>query len=457
MSGRILVVEVDWPELAPLVTALERLHHEVVVVAGGDDLAARVRGWDADLVLTADPARATGLEPRADAAHVPVVGLKRQGDAAVAGAAGAADEMVVLPIDDLVLATRMRAIIRCKQAVEQTRLRRETARTVAGAVAPPPPPVGADGGRICLMARREEAVAGIAGLLADDGHAVQILNPASATAGRVAQMQPDAVIVAFEGANEPVDGVIASLRGAEATRQVPGLLVVDGDDLAVLHRYLNMGLNDILTHPVDADECRARVRLQIRYKRLQDELHASMLRSLSDALTDRLTGLHNRRYLSSHLDSAVRRMRDSGKPLSLLMMDIDQLPRVVSAFGDEAGDRILVEVAHQIVRNVRRFDLAARYGGEEFVVVMPDTQINGALMVADRLRDRITRHAFSVHGSTRPVPVTVSIGVVENGPATLAADGLLKLAGEALETARAAGRNRIVPQPRTRTPDREAG
>jgi len=447
MSGRVLIVEVDWPEMARLAPALKRLHHEVKIVPADGDIVALTREWDADVVFTADTAPRAQLKADAETAHVPVVGLTRGGASSGPPArVEGIDEFVALPIEGVVLATRMRAVIRCKQAVEQTRLRAETARSINGSAAEATPPVTSEGGRICLMAQKEEAVAAIAHLLEADGHAVQILNPASATAGRVAQVKPDAVIVAFEGVNESVDGVIAALSGSEATRQVPGILVIDGDDLTPLHRFLNLGLNDVLIRPVEAGECLARVRLQVLFKRLQDRLHASKLQSLSDALTDRLTGLHNRRYLSSHLDSAIRRMRDSGKPMSLLMMDVDQLNRVVSAFGDDAGDRILVEVAHQIVRNVRRFDLAARFGGEEFVVVMPDTQISGALMVADRLRNRIAGRTFSVHGAARPVPVTVSIGVVENGPPTLPADTLLKMAGEALESAKASGRNKIVPR-----------
>jgi len=428
MSGRVLIVEVDWPEMARLAPALKRLHHEVKIVPADGDIVALTREWDADVVFTADTAPRAQLKADAETAHVPVVGLTRGGASSGPPArVEGIDEFVALPIEDVVLATRMRA---------------ETAHSINGSAAEATPPVTSEGGRICLMAQKEEAVAAIAHLLEADGHAVQILNPASATAGRVAQVQPDAVIVAFEGVNESVDGVIAALSGSEATRQVPGILVIDGDDLTPLHRFLNLGLNDVLIRPVEAGECLARVRLQVLFKRLQDRLHASMLQSLSDALT----GLHNRRYLSSHLDSAIRRMRDSGKPMSLLMMDVDQLNRVVSAFGDDAGDRILVEVAHQIVRNVRRFDLAARFGGEEFVVVMPDTQISGALMVADRLRNRIAGRTFSVHGAARPVPVTVSIGVVENGPPTLPADTLLKMAGEALESAKASGRNKIVPR-----------
>ncbi len=165
------------------------------------------------------------------------------------------------------------------------------------------------------------------------------------------------------------------------------------------------------------------------------------------ALTDSLTGLHNRRYLSTHLDSVMERMRDSEKPVSLLMIDVDHFKRVNDTYGHGVGDEVLHEIGQQILRNIRGFDLAARYGGEEFAVVMPDTPVEVALGVAERLCEKMASEPVHVTGSKDRIRVTLSIGVAVSEGLDETAKNLLKRADEALYEAKRAGRNQVIPTP----------
>src|ERR1700677_2733829 len=157
-----------------------------------------------------------------------------------------------------------------------------------------------------------------------------------------------------------------------------------------------MGVNDYLTRPVDRNELIARVRTQLRKKRYADRLRHNVQLSLEMAITDQLTGLHNRRYMSRHLDNLVSNARKNGKPIAFVIMDIDYFKSVNDNHGHDIGDEVLKEFASRIAANVRGIDLACRYGGEEFVVVMPDTDMEFACEVAERLRKSVETTPFAI-------------------------------------------------------------
>jgi two-component system cell cycle response regulator len=162
------------------------------------------------------------------------------------------------------------------------------------------------------------------------------------------------------------------------------------------------------------------------------------------AVTDGLTGLHNRRYLDSHLETLFKRAVGRDRPLSLMIADLDRFKSINDAYGHDGGDDVLREFAKRLRRNVRGIDLACRYGGEEFVVVMPDTDGQAAEMVAERIRAEIERTPFTVGRDGATINVTVSVGVscVRHPPDTVAA--LIKRADMALYEAKTGGRNRVV-------------
>jgi two-component system cell cycle response regulator len=242
------------------------------------------------------------------------------------------------------------------------------------------------------------------------------------------------------------------LRSNERTRRLPILLVIEPEEMGGLVKGFEIGVNDYLFRPIEGNELWARVRTQMRRKRYQDLMRENYQRSLSLALTDSLTGLYNRRYLNAHLSSMIERAQASGKPLSLFMLDIDHFKRVNDTYGHASGDEVLRQVAGLISHNLREFDLTARIGGEEFVVVMPDTPVTAALMVADRMRKMVAETDMPLRGAatTSPQRVTVSIGVA-NLVEGEGGDELLRRADEALYAAKNAGRNQVVIAPATAT------
>jgi two-component system cell cycle response regulator len=225
---------------------------------------------------------------------------------------------------------------------------------------------------------------------------------------------------------------------------MPVLAIADGEDTARLARGLEIGVNDYLVRPIDKNEMLARVRTQIRKKRYTERLRDNVQLSIEMAITDALTGLYNRRYMESHLASLLEQAAARGKPLSVLVLDIDYFKAVNDTHGHDAGDDVLREFALRIRKSIRGIDLACRYGGEEFVVVMPETDMAVASAVAERLRRRIAAEHFQIELGARNIEVTISIGIAGLDSASDNAASILKRADQALYRAKRDGRNRVV-------------
>ena len=209
-------------------------------------------------------------------------------------------------------------------------------------------------------------------------------------------------------------------------------------------RGLELGVNDYLMRPIDKNELLARVRTQIRKKRYTERLRDNVQSSIEMAITDALTGLHNRRYMETHLGTLVEQAAQRGKPLAALVLDIDHFKSINDTHGHDAGDDVLREFALRIRRSIRNIDLACRFGGEEFVVVMPDTDMAVAAAVAERLRRRVAGEPFPIQRGTTLLNVTLSIGIAALGGAEDTAAAMLKRADQALYRAKRDGRNRVV-------------
>jgi diguanylate cyclase (GGDEF)-like protein len=173
---------------------------------------------------------------------------------------------------------------------------------------------------------------------------------------------------------------------------------------------------------------------------VEAEYHEEIYRlTIIDALTD----IHNKRYLLEFLDRELSRSARYNRPLSLILFDIDRFKAINDEMGHLGGDFILRELAALVKGNVRKEELFARYGGEEFVIVLPETTLPSSLLVAERVRALVERHAFQYEGKT--YPVTISLGVsFSAGDEAMTPHDLIRQADEKLYTAKSQGRNRVV-------------
>jgi two-component system cell cycle response regulator len=237
----------------------------------------------------------------------------------------------------------------------------------------------------------------------------------------------------------------SQIRSLERTRNVPILAVAEADNNARLLRGLEIGVNDYLMRPIDRNEMLARVRTQIKKKRYTERLRDNVQASIEMAITDALTGLFNRRYMETHLATLVEQAAARGKPMTVLVLDIDFFKAINDGYGHDAGDDVLREFALRIRKSIRNIDLACRYGGEEFVIVMPETDMGVATMVAERLRRRVASEPFAIQNGAGQFNVTISIGIAGLSAMDDNAATILKRADRALYRAKRDGRNRVVP------------
>jgi len=159
-------------------------------------------------------------------------------------------------------------------------------------------------------------------------------------------------------------------------------------------------------------------------------------------LIDESTGLFNRRYLRIRLQEEVERSRRMSLPLSLIIVDIDHFKRVNDTYGHLSGDSILKQTALALSRVIRKVDILCRYGGDEFVIILPKTTEKSVKKVAARIQDVFSKTVFWI--GSRPINLTVSIGVATLDPANVDAERLFKEADKALYQAKEAGRNRYI-------------
>jgi diguanylate cyclase (GGDEF)-like protein len=177
------------------------------------------------------------------------------------------------------------------------------------------------------------------------------------------------------------------------------------------------------------------------YIRTEEEINSDQ-RIRSMATRDALTGLLNRGFMAMQFQREYDRARRYGRPLSMMMVDLDDFKKINDAHGHQAGDLVLEQVAQHIISRIRVHDIAGRYGGEEFAVLLPETGIQSAIVMAERLRRAIAHADFIVGG--RNVSVNVSIGVAELDMSVEEnVDGLVRRADLALLHAKRQGKNQV--------------
>jgi diguanylate cyclase (GGDEF)-like protein len=161
------------------------------------------------------------------------------------------------------------------------------------------------------------------------------------------------------------------------------------------------------------------------------------------SVTDSLTKLYNRRHLMETLTSEMQRCRRHKRVLSVVMADVDEFKKYNDEFGHLAGDQVLVQVASVLRESTRDVDCVARYGGEEFLLVLPETEAEGAGQVSERIRDHLSQTKLAVGR------ITLSIGIAEFPAHGDSAEAIIASADAAMYQAKRAGRNRIASAPRS--------
>jgi two-component system cell cycle response regulator len=454
MTARVLVVD-DVPANVKLLEArLSAEYFDVITAMSGEEALAICERAECDLVLLDvmmpdmdgfEVCRRLKTSPATH--HIPVImvtALDQPSDR-VRGLEAGADDFLTKPIPEMALIARVRSLSRLKMVTDELRMRALTSGDI-GIDSPEREAVveTGRGARILIVDDRPGSYERISGVLAEE-HTVEVEANPNEALFHAADGNYDLLIVSLSLENFDALRLCSQIRSIDRTRNLPILAVTDPDSGARMVRGLEIGVNDYLMRPIDKNELLARARSQIRKRRYTERLRDNVQMSIEMAITDALTGLFNRRYMESHLGTLIEQAMSRGKPLTALVLDIDFFKSVNDAHGHDAGDDVLREFALRIKRSIRGIDLACRYGGEEFVVIMPETDMTVAAMVAERLRRRIAADPFAIQQGAGTIPVTISIGIAAMRGKDDSAANILKRADQALYQAKRDGRNRVVP------------
>ena len=255
------------------------------------------------------------------------------------------------------------------------------------------------------------------------------------------------------------DWMMPEMDGLELCRAIrkntyPGyvfiILLTAKDSKDDIIRGLGAGADDYLTKPFSHAELIARLNTGKRVLELERSLKDANEEIRILSITDPLTGTYNRGYMTERLPQEIKRARRYSRALSIILCDIDHFKKVNDTYGHLAGDRVLKDFARCIRHSIRQdVDWTARYGGEEFLIVLPETDVNGASVMAERLKSELSQRVTETQG--KKISITASFGVTGFGPDTpdemISPEAMISKADKYLYQAKREGRNRAMGGP----------
>lgn len=457
MTAQILVVD-DVPANIKLLEArLSSEYYDVLTAKDGFEALEIAKSKKPDLILLDimmpgmdgfEVCKRMKQDP--DISHIPIVmvtALSDQSDR-IRGLDAGADDFLTKPINDMALFARVRSLVRIKVLLDELRMRDQT-RTKLGITAENSFTADVSNSRILLIDDDAVQVKQLQGALSVN-YQVEVMEDPTNAVENAANGNYDLIMVSTLLSDTDGLRLATQMKNRDELRSVPILTLVDEDDDRIMLKGLEIGINDYLRVPVDKNEMEARVKTNIRRKKYQEALKNTYQQSLSMAITDGLTGLYNRHYLNTHLDSLFQLAVANKRPLSLIILDMDHFKIVNDTYGHDAGDLCLQQLAKLMLDEARSSDLVARYGGEEFVILLPETGTTPIRDAAERLRKKIESTPFIINAATgETIQKTASMGVA--GIKLEGTDGiadtpveLLKRADTALYQAKNGGRNQVV-------------
>jgi two-component system cell cycle response regulator len=452
MSGRVLVVDDVEFNVKLLDTKLKQLYYNVITASNGKIAVEMAKTESPDIILMdvmmpeMDGFEATSIikhDPLTS--HIPIImvtALSAQEDK-VKGLEVGADDFLTKPINDHALITRLRSLIRIKAMTDEIRMRDQTSQEMGVVQA--------------SMERREKIEDANVLIIDDDGTQIKKMRDKLSSKGvnvdSVESLEEalklteeksyhvfiiSTLLLADDGLR-----IYSELKAREKSKHVPCLVIIDESDLKTIDTAMEIGVHDYINSPIETNEFFARVSTQIRRKNYQDELKEHFVSSLTQSMVDALTGLNNRRYFETHGPALVKVAHDTNKPLCLMMFDIDFFKKVNDTYGHPSGDAVIKDFAARIKGNLRMNDLCARFGGEEFVVILVNTPIMFAQMIAERIREATEENQFVIPADPGAITKTCSIGVSQLRPGETVEE-LLHRADQNLYKAKESGRNKVV-------------
>ncbi|QKX01772.1 PleD family two-component system response regulator [Wolbachia endosymbiont of Cruorifilaria tuberocauda] len=457
MTAKILVVDDVLSNVKFLEARLKAEYYVVIVAHDGKEVIDLVEKQQPDIILLDiqipgingfEVCKSLKSDPLTT--HIPIIIVTTLHDAydKVQGINAGADDFLTKPVDETALSARIKSLTRLKMIIDELRFLGEKVNAGIGEIA-----------RTNIIGYSNQIFDASILIVDEDtfqvGHVYNVLKQRFRLI-KVSNNPTEALKVGIEDNYDLIisdmqfsetDGLrlCSEFRSKVKTRYTPIMIFSKHYNKNNLVKALDVGANDYLTIPLDENELIARVDLQVKRKRYQDDLRMSLFNNVEMSVKDPLTNCYNRRYFDTLLKNIVKSSLENGKRLSLMMLDIDYFKAVNDDFGHSAGDELLKQIQKRISKNIRIADFLARFGGEEFVVVMPGADVSDAYVIAEEIRKAIATKPFLLLDENITHNVTVSIGVTEMQKSDF--DNVKKFITRAdshLYKAKNSGRNRVI-------------
>lgn len=450
MDGRILIVDDMVTNRIVLKVKLAAACYETMQASTGAEALKLARAERPGAILLdmtlpdisgIDLCRALRQDPRTR--QVPIIALTASVDAdlRIAMLKAGADDVLSKPFDELILLARLRSLLRARAAMEELRVggmegtfgMAEAAEGFEGAA------------RIAVVTARPDSGLALRRILGTrmPGANLRLMTRADALG---AEATVDLYLIEADLDRE-AEGLrlLTDLRSRPTTRDAAICILAPAEARETRAMAYDLGAGDVMAPDAAEAEISLRLHDQLRRKRQADRLRASVRDGLRLAVTDALTGLHNRRYALPELSRIAAAMTAGGGCYAVMVLDIDRFKAVNDTWGHAAGDAVLAELARRLREVVRSGDLLARIGGEEFLVVMPDTTLGAARQAAERICRVTGERPVMLPGGMGDLNVTLSIGLaLGSGAQREETRDVLERADQALLLAKSEGRNQVT-------------
>lgn len=234
----------------------------------------------------------------------------------------------------------------------------------------------------------------------------------------------------------------ANIKESKETCHIPVIFTTTRGGVTDKVKGLEVGASDYIPKPFEPEELKARIKAVLRTKKLQDDLKQKASYLEEQAIIDSLTGLYNRRYIKDRLLEEIARAKRFKEDLSLVLSDLDKFQEINQNHGTQKGDIVLKEFSDILKKSIRNIDIIGRFGGGEFIFIFPQTNLEGAVTAAEKIRKKIAENIF-LSGELK-IKLTASFGVASLTPDIIETfQALLDGADIALSKAKVSGRNKV--------------
>jgi two-component system cell cycle response regulator len=382
MFGKVLLINDLSVDLNSLEQKLIDEYYDVVTAINSDDAFYIIENNRPDVILIdLNSAIMNALDfckmikSNPETFYLPVIMITAKADefATISALECGADDIISKPIDNVAMFARINSLLRFKNIAEQWIIR-ETAMHDKAVL---PDHLDAYFGKKCKYSN-------IMVVGKDEAELLELKQPLQDKKYKVIYTKDlkDALLISDK---KDLDLLIVSLslgeiealrfcskvKSNEKTKNTPILIVGKNEDRDIFIKALESGCNDYIVFPFNLHEYLARVYTQLKHNKYQQQLENNYKKSVSLASIDDLTGVSNRRYLSSYLANMFVEMDAKQQKMAILMVDLDKFKQVNDTYGHVVGDEVLVEFSKRLQEGFRSFDLIARYGGDEFIAIVP--------------------------------------------------------------------------------------